>query len=115
MRRLKKRYLALTTESSTGQTFSEREVWDALWRSVLRLFGEVGASQLGLFRVRGFDAPGGVLLVRCWHTALERVRGAAALVRGITGEPAAVHVLGVSGTLKGLEQKLRACEVSSRE
>jgi len=77
---------------------------DAVWNAVLRLFGESGASQAGLYLVR-FDEKTGVGILRCFHTALPMVRAAVASVTKIGDAKAAVHVLRVAGTLKALSRK----------
>jgi RNase P/RNase MRP subunit POP5 len=77
---------------------------DAIWNAVLRLFGEVGASQAGLYLVR-FDEKTSVGVLRCSHMTLPMVRAAVASITRIGNVKAAVHVLRVAGTLKALGRK----------
>lgn len=103
MKRLRRRYLALKAEDD--QFFYGRDLMDALWSMVYQLFGEFGASQTGLSKVK-LDEEKGVLIVRCSHKALGIVRASVAAVTEINGKRAIIHVVGVSGTLNGLREKL---------
>jgi len=103
LKRLRRRYLALKAEDD--QFFYGRDLMDALWSMVYQLFGEFGASQTGLSKVK-WDEEKGVLIVRCSHKALDMVRAAVAAVTEIDGKRAIIHVVGVSGTLNGLREKL---------
>ena len=53
IKREKRRYLALNVESE--QPFDEREVLDAVHVSVLRLFGEYGASKADIKLIKGYS------------------------------------------------------------
>jgi ribonuclease P/MRP protein subunit POP5 len=101
-KRMRKRYLALRVESD--QHFNERDLMDAVWNAVLQLFGEYGASQTNL-RLIKYDLERNYMVVRCSHLALENVRASIASITEIQGKPAVIHVMGVSGTLKGLRKK----------
>lgn len=105
MRRVRRRYLALKAEGA--RVFGEREVLDAVWGMVFRLFGEVGASRVDLRLVRGFDVGvEGVVVVRCSHRFLGWVRAAVAAVTEVGGVVGVVRVVGVSGTLRGLRRRV---------
>jgi len=95
--------LALKAESD--QIFNDRDVMDAIWDMVYRLFGEFGASQTALSLVK-YDEGGRVVVVRCSHKALGIVRAAIAAVTEINGRCAVIRVVAVSGTLKALQKKL---------
>jgi RNase P/RNase MRP subunit POP5 len=99
LRRVKRRYLALQLESAGVP--SEREFMDAIWGSVTRLYGEVGASLTGLSLIN-FDAERGVYVVKCLLASLPQVRSSVTSVTVVAGAAASVHVLAVSGTLKAL-------------
>lgn len=102
-RQVRRRYLALKLECDGS--VEQRVVADSIFGAVLRLFGEVGASQAAL-RLIHFDGKAGYAVVRCSHTALPMVRAAIASITKIGDQPAAVHVLRVSGTLKSLSKKV---------
>jgi RNase P/RNase MRP subunit POP5 len=102
---VRRRYLALKVDCD--EPLESAALSDAVWNAVLRLFGEVGASQAGLFLVR-FDAKTRVGVLRCFHTALPMIRAAVASITKIGEVKAAVHVLRVAGTLKSLSRKADA-------
>ena len=102
-RTVRRRYLALQIESQESPEPSS--VSAAVWDALLRLFGEVGASQAGLYMVR-FDKERKYAVLRCSHKALPMVRASVATITSIDGKRAAVHVLRVSGTLKALGRKM---------
>lgn len=101
-KREKRRYLALTVV--VEQPPSKEAVLDAVQASVHRLFGEYGASKANLRLIKKRQEKGPIV-VRCSHKALEQVRAAIASTTVIDGKAVAVHVLGVSGTLKALSKK----------
>ncbi len=102
-RRERRRYLALKVVSE--QHVDERDLIDAIWNAVLQLFGEYGASQANI-RLIEYDLQRNYAVVRCPHTALERVRASITSVTQIDGKPVSIHVMGVSGTLKALRKKV---------
>ncbi len=101
-RRERRRYLALEVQSE--QPLNERTVMDAVEASVQRLFGEYGASQANLKLIK-YIPQKSQLVIRCSHKALEKVRAAIASTLEINKKTAAIHVVGVSGTLKALSKK----------
>jgi ribonuclease P/MRP protein subunit POP5 len=99
MKRIKRRYLA--TQLVCEWTPTEREFMDALWSSVTRLYGEVGASLTGLALI-DFDVEHKIAVVRCTLASLPLVRASLAALTRVGDREASVHVLAVSGTLKAL-------------
>ncbi len=99
MKRTKRRYLAVQLECEGVP--SEREVMDAVWGSVVKLYGEIGASLTGLALI-SFDVERKVAVIRTSLASLPSVRAGLAAVTCVGGVRAAMHVLGVSGTLKAL-------------
>ena len=102
IKREKRRYLALNVESE--KPFDEREVLDAVHLSVLRLFGEYGASKADIKLIKGIPEKR-QLVLRCSHLMIEKVRAAIVSIIEVDGNSASVHVLGVSGTLKALSKQ----------
>lgn len=99
MKRVKRRYLALQLECEVMP--AEREFIDAVWASVTRLYGEVGASLTGLALIE-FNLERKVAVLRVSLAALNMVRASLATITNVGGKEASVHVLAVSGTLKAL-------------
>ena len=99
MKRVKRRYLAVQLESEGLPT--EREFMDAVWASVTKLYGEVGASLTGLALIN-FDGKRKIFVVRTSLASLPMVRASLAAVKCVAGKGALMHVLAVSGTLKAL-------------
>ena len=102
IKREKRRYLALEVVSE--QPLNEQIVLDAVQASVHRLFGEYGASKANLKLTKNLPEKR-QFVIRCSHKALEQVRAAIASTTTINGKTGAIHVLGVSGTLKALSKK----------
>ena len=102
LKREKRRYLALKTVSE--QPLDELAVLDAVQASVHRLFGEYGASKANIKLIKGIPEKCQVV-IRCSHTMLERVTAAIASTVEVDGKTVAIHVVGVSGTLKALSKK----------
>jgi len=101
-RRVRRRYLALKILSE--QPVNGRDVMDAVWKAVVQLFGEYGASQVGLSLVE-CNLQKNYVIVCCSHTAVEVVRASVASITEMNEKTVAIHVLGVSGTLKVLRKK----------
>ena len=104
MRWVKRRYLALKTHSDSY--CSAREVVKAIQSMIFQLFGEVGYSKTYLFTIRDFTTDDFVV-IRCSNIAVKMVRQAITAVNSINGNSATIQIIGISGTLKGLEKKLK--------
>jgi RNase P/RNase MRP subunit POP5 len=104
LRRIKRRYLALEIDS--GEAFGSKELMDAIWNAVSKLFGEYGASQAGLTLI-DYDVERRLAVVRTAHTALNMVQAALASITSIQDKPAAMHVITVSGTIKTLYRRIK--------
>ena len=104
MKRIKRRYLAIQLECQGTPT--DRELMDATWASITRLYGEVGASLTGLALI-DFDAEHKIAVVRCTLASLPSVRASLTAVTRVADYEAAMHVLAVSGTIKALSLHFR--------
>ena len=102
VKREKRRYLALEVVSE--QPLNEQIVLDAVQASVHRLFGEYGASKANLKLIKTIPEKR-QFVIYCSHIMLDHVRAAIASTTEIKGKTAAIHVKGVSGTLKALSKK----------
>jgi ribonuclease P/MRP protein subunit POP5 len=101
---VRQRYLALKAESA--HPLEERDIMNALWDMVYQLYGEFGASQTALHQV-SWDSETKTLIIRCSHKMLESVWAAVAVLTTIDDRHVAVRVVGVSGTLKALQKKVK--------
>jgi len=99
LKRVKRRYLAVQLQIEGLP--KERELLDAVWASVTRLYGEVGASLTGLTLI-DFDVDRKIFVIRTSLVSLPQVRASLAALTCVAGVSASSHVLAVSGTLKAL-------------
>ncbi len=99
---MRRRYIAVKIE---GNRTNKKNLYNAIWDSILRLFGEYGASQTDL-RLIEYDPENGRAVLRCSHEALPLVKAAIPCVTQIGSRPAAIHIQLISGTLKSLRRKL---------
>jgi len=104
LKKERRRYLALEIDSE--ETFSSKELMNALWSAVLKLYGEYGASKTGLTLI-DYHPQKKLAVIRTVHTTIGNVRAAIASITKIAEKPAAIHVLNVSGTIKALYKKLK--------
>jgi len=101
-RRVRRRYLALRVISE--QPVNGGDVMDAVWKAVVQLFGEYGASQASLSLIE-YNLQKNYAIMHCSHKAVEMARASIASITEMNGKPVAMHVLGVSGTLRALRKK----------
>jgi RNase P/RNase MRP subunit POP5 len=104
LKRVKRRYFALQLECE--ELPSEREFIDAIWASITKLYGEVGASTTGLCLIN-FNAEKKNAVIRTSLASLSMVRASVAAITSISGKDMATHVLAVSGTLKALYSNIK--------
>jgi ribonuclease P/MRP protein subunit POP5 len=104
LKRVKRRYLALQVDGEGAP--SRRELLDAVWIAVTRLYGEYGSSMTGLALIN-YDEGGKTGVLRTSLATLNLVRASIATITSVAGNEAAVHVLAISGTIKALRKKTR--------
>jgi len=103
LKSVRRRYLALKID---GDGFVDsREFLDAVWGAVLKLYGEYGASRVGLALI-DYDVEKRFAVIRTVHSAVDMVRTALASMTRIGNKPVAIHVVRVSGTIKSLYKKV---------
>jgi RNase P/RNase MRP subunit POP5 len=105
VKRQKRRYLALQLDVDCVP--SDRDFLDAVWASMTKLYGEVGASLAGLALI-SYDCEGKMAVLRANLVAADNVRAAIAAMTTLGGKAAAVHVLAVSGTIRALHKRLKS-------
>jgi len=105
LKRVKRRYLALQIESDG--IISQKELMDAVWGAVTKLYGECGASLTSLSLI-DYDVEKRYAVIRVSLASLNMVRASLASIISVANRDAAVRVLAVSGTIKALFEKLKA-------
>lgn len=102
MKRVKRRYLVLQVDSEVAP--SQKELMDAIWSAVVKLYGEVGASQTSMSLIE-YNLEKKLAVIRTALATLNIVRASIASITSVAGNEAALHVLAVSGTIKALRKK----------
>jgi ribonuclease P/MRP protein subunit POP5 len=101
--RQRKRYIRFRILSESK--FPKERVENAIYRSLLDLFGEYGLS-LANPRLVEFDEREQRGVLKCAREEVQKIIASLALVSEIDEVRAAVHTEGISGTLKKLKSKL---------
>jgi RNase P/RNase MRP subunit POP5 len=86
------------------QTLNEKDIYNTVWISIVKLFGEYGFSQALLFLVE-YNPNNKLAIFRCSHKALEMVKASIVAVTEVASEKVVFHIIRVSGTLKSLRTK----------
>lgn len=100
----RRRYLLIKIDCESA--LNERDFQNALWLSVMRLFGEYGASQTDISMIE-YNRDVGYAIVRCQHKALPMVRAAIPTITRVSDKKVVLHVLLTSGTLKALRRSMQ--------
>jgi len=101
----KSRYIAFETIIEDKSQLEVSFVFNSISRSILSLFGEVEASQSGIWLIE-FDPETHQGILRCTHKSLEKVQTAMAAVSRIDNRPVIIHLLKTSGTIRSLRSAL---------
>jgi RNase P/RNase MRP subunit POP5 len=104
LKRAKRRYLALEIDSD--EPFGQKEFMDAVWISILKLYGEHGASRASLSLI-SCDPERGIAVIRVAHAAVEMIRAALASMIKVGNKPVSVRVIKISGTIESLREKTK--------
>lgn len=104
LERIRRRYLLLKIDGE--KLPDEKDFLNALRSSIIRLFGEFGASQTEVFLVE-YNPEIKYAIVRCSHKSLSMVRAAIAAITRIAEKSVSIHVLLVSGTLRALRRRIQ--------
>lgn len=98
--RAKKRYLAF--ELICGEPVNRNDLIKEVMSAASALLGDVVASECDI-KVLGFEDCKGV--IQCAHTRVKETRASLATLTRINGKRATLHILGVSGTIKRVNEK----------
>ena len=96
------RYIVFELLSKTA--IKEQDVVRAITGSILKMFGEFGASKTNVWLIE-YDSKTKKGIVRCSHKAVETVVASVTLITKIVESEAAFVVKGVSGTIKKAKEK----------
>lgn len=96
----KKRYIAF--EINSTNKIHRQELVNALFDSIISLFGDVGASSINP-ALMTFDGKFGI--IRCLREKTMETRAGLACINNIHGMGISILVLGISGTIKGATEK----------
>ncbi|MFQ6095454.1 MAG: Rpp14/Pop5 family protein [Candidatus Bathyarchaeia archaeon] len=100
---LRRRYIGVRVDSESE--VDRKRLADAVYDSLLGLFGEFGAS-LAELRLIDYYPKSKCAIFRCTHKALEMVKASIVAVKEVDGKKASTQIVCVSGTLKALRKKL---------
>ncbi len=102
--REKRRYIAFKINSEEKVEFGD--LINALWSSILNLFGEVNTGDIDFWLVKdAWEKKSQRGLVKCNHKHVSKVRLAMALIERIGDSKVSIQSLGVSGTMKSAKKK----------
>ena len=101
----KSRYIAFETIIEAETPVDSISVFNSISRSILSLFGEVEASQSGIWLIE-FDPETCHGILRCTSKSLDKVQTAMAVVSRIEDRQAIIHLLKTSGTIRSLRSAL---------
>jgi ribonuclease P/MRP protein subunit POP5 len=100
------RYLAVGVETWPDATLDRSTFQRQLWFAAQNLVGDVGSAAVDLSVLR-FDVQdgSGSAVVRTRRGEVERARAVVACLTEVDGDPVGLRVRGVSGTVRGCEEK----------
>ncbi|MEM2133261.1 MAG: Rpp14/Pop5 family protein [Candidatus Freyarchaeota archaeon] len=101
MKLYRNRYIAFKIISET--TFSADVIVNGIWRMLLNLFGEVGASRTNFWLIE-YSPETGEGILRCTHTCVDMMKATLAAINELNESPLIINALGVSGTIKGVRR-----------
>lgn len=96
---MKENWRYIVFQLLSNNSVSDKDVVGAVTTSLLRMFGEVGASKTNIWLVE-YDANAKTGIVRCSHNAVQEVVAAMTAILKVNEQDAAFIVKGVSGTIK---------------
>jgi ribonuclease P/MRP protein subunit POP5 len=92
----KKRYIAFALECD--KTLNESAVSEAIWKSLLQMYGEIGTARQKPW-LASYSKNQGVL--RCAHNSVEEVKAGLLFVEKVGESRVIPRILKVSGSVKG--------------
>jgi ribonuclease P/MRP protein subunit POP5 len=100
------RYLGVEVETWPDATLSRGAFQRELWYAAQNLYGDAGSAATDLTVVRfRHEGSEGEAVVRARRGAVQRARAALACVDAVGDDPLGLRVRGVSGTVRGCEER----------
>jgi RNase P/RNase MRP subunit POP5 len=84
---------------------NKKELIDAVWWAITKLYGEQGASLTNLALI-DYNLEKKTAIIRTSLATLDQVRASLASITSVAGRETAIHVTTVSGTIKALQKNL---------
>ncbi|HDO20805.1 MAG TPA: hypothetical protein ENG81_04745 [Candidatus Bathyarchaeota archaeon] len=103
----RRRYIIFQIYSAKNLQFEKHDVLNVLFKTILKLFGEIGASLLN-FNLIYHDSVKGRGIIRCNHDKVCWLRAAAAFISDINGTPITFHILKVTGSIRRAKEILNS-------
>jgi ribonuclease P/MRP protein subunit POP5 len=100
--RAKKRYVAFKVHSE--EQVSKKDITNAILRETVSFYGELSASDFGLW-IMDFDEETGACFLVCNHRYQGEMIACLTLIDIVEQKKASFQVLGASGTIKALKRK----------
>ena len=111
--KVKRRYRYVGFKVLSPTPPGEEEIREGVWRSITDLFGAYGLSKIGPKMIE-YDQAQSIGIIRCSHLHLPMLRASLASITSLRGNPTALFILRVSGTLKALRTALKELKKSLR-
>jgi ribonuclease P/MRP protein subunit POP5 len=96
------RYILFKVITKDNTNLAQREVLDAVWQSIWKLFGLREASKVGLWLL-DIDFKEGFGVIRCSHNTKEIVISAITLITEISGKKVILSPIKTSGTIRSIK------------
>ena len=102
----RRRYLAVEIETWPDASFGRTSFQRAVWYAAQDLYGDAGSAEADL-TVLSFELSDGVgeAVVRAHRGTEDRARAAIACLDAVDGHSVGVRVRGISGTVRGCEER----------
>lgn len=99
---LRPRNRYLVVEVISKNMVSREEILRETFEAMSSLFGDTISSECSIRLLKFANQKA---IIKCTHMSTERVRAALATITHINGQRTIVHVVGISGTIKGATEK----------
>jgi len=100
VKKTRKRYLQFTLHRN-GAEITEKQLSNAIWSSLLSLYGEICVAD-SKFYLNSFNARKGTGILQCNAAALEKVITSAVMMNSIGNTSVSFEPKKTSGTIRGL-------------